>query len=145
MKITNLKPMLLYKTLLFITIHILFFSCSHISYNEESYKKWDEYLGDKGRSHYSSLSEINLKNVNSLKVAWTYNSGDADIDNKSQIQCSPIVIDSILYGTNPKIKLFALNAGTGEEIWQFDPDDKVAPGWGVNLSLIHISEPTRPY
>ena len=53
-------------------------------------------------------NEINLKNVNSLKVAWTYNSGDADIDNKSQIQCSPIVIDSILYGTNPKIKLFAL-------------------------------------
>ena len=137
MKITYLKPMLFYKTLLFIKIHILFFSCSHISNNDESYKKWDEYLGDKGRSHYSSLSEINLKNVNSLKVAWTYNSGDADIDNKSQIQCSPIVIDSILYGTNPKIKLFALNAGTGEEIWQFDPDDKVAPGWGVNRGVLY--------
>ena len=63
MKITYLKPMLFNKTLLFITIHILFFSCSKNSYDGDSYKKWDEYLGDKGRSHYSSLNEINLKNV----------------------------------------------------------------------------------
>ena len=29
------------------------------------------------------------------------------------------------------------NAGTGEEIWQFDPDDKVAPGWGVNRGVLY--------
>ena len=93
------------KKIFLITLLLIINSCNNDLNNEESFLKWNEYLGDKGRTHYSSLKEINLKNIDSIKVAWTYNSGDLDKNNKSQIQCSPIVIDTILYGTNPKIKI----------------------------------------
>src|SRR5205814_291292 len=33
---------------------------------------WPIYLGDKGRSLYSPLQQINRSNVAQLKVAWTY-------------------------------------------------------------------------
>ncbi|HWN87637.1 MAG TPA: PQQ-binding-like beta-propeller repeat protein, partial [Chitinophagaceae bacterium] len=31
-------------------------------------------------------------------------------------------VDSIMYLTSPTLKLFALHAGTGQKIWEFDPD-----------------------
>lgn len=40
---------------------------------------------------------------------------------RSWIECNPLIIDGIVYGTSPKLKLFALNAKTGKEIWVFDP------------------------
>jgi quinoprotein glucose dehydrogenase len=33
----------------------------------------------------------------------------------------------ILYATSPQLKLFALNAGTGEKIWMFDPFEGESP------------------
>ncbi|MBI5009391.1 MAG: PQQ-binding-like beta-propeller repeat protein [Bacteroidia bacterium] len=46
----------------------------------------------------------------------------------TQIQCNPIVIDGILYGTSPSLKVFALNAESGSLVWEFDPepDDQFA-------------------
>ncbi len=111
----------------------LCFSCST---SNDQFESWSEYLGDKGRSHYSSLSQITPENLNSLEIAWTYSSGDASEEGRSQIQCSPIVVNGILYGTNPVLKLFAINASTGKELWQFSPDDGVAPGLGVNRGVI---------
>src|SRR5690349_5111788 len=70
-------------------------------------RNWPEYLGDKARSHYSSLEQINTHNVSHLHVAWTYHAGDARDDNLSQIQCNPLVIDGVLYGTTPQCKLIA--------------------------------------
>src|SRR5690606_27228197 len=40
-----------------------------------------------------------------------------------QIQANPLIVDGILYGVSPKLKLFAANAATGEELWMFDPSD----------------------
>ena len=61
---------------------------------------------DKSRSHYSSLNQVNTKNVKSLKKIWEYKSGGIqNSKNTTQIQCSPIVVDTILYGTNPLTKL----------------------------------------
>jgi quinoprotein glucose dehydrogenase len=95
-------------------------------------------MGDKARTHYSSLNQINKSNVKTLKKVWEYKSGDLNGKNTTQIQCSPIVIDSILYGTNPITKLFAINAKTGNEIWKFDHGQDLGPGWwGVNRGLIY--------
>ena len=82
---------------------------------------WPVYLGDKASSQYSELDQITAENVGKLEVVWTYNSGGATEDNRSQIQCNPLIIDGVLYGTNPEIKLFALDAATGSELWRFDP------------------------
>ncbi len=85
------------------------------------YSKWNNYAGTKDGARYSSLTQITKENVKQLQVAWTYECGDGT--ETSQIQCQPIVIDSILYGTTPSLNLFALHAATGKEIWRFNPLD----------------------
>lgn len=82
---------------------------------------WPTYAGSKEGNRYSSNTHITPENVSQLEVAWTYTSGDKDPDNRSQNQCNPIMVDGILYGTTPRLKLFALNAATGETKWIFDP------------------------
>src|SRR6266700_2819354 len=90
---------------------------------ENSYTDWSVFSGGKESIHYSSLTEIDTGNVSHLQVAWTFHTHDADTASHSQIQCNPIIVDSILYATSPKLKLFALNAATGKQLWVFNPQD----------------------
>ena len=50
-----------------------------------------------------------------LRLGWR------DPENRSQVQCNPIIVDGALYGTSPGLALFALDAATGEKLWRFDP------------------------
>ena len=47
----------------------------------------------------------------------------------------PIIIDSIMYFTSPTLKLFALHAGTGKKIWEFDPDSMFGNNQSMNFVL----------
>lgn len=94
---------------------------------------WPVYLGDKGASHYSTLAQITPENVSRLEVAWTWHAGDARPDT-SQIQCNPLVIDGVLYATTPQLKLVALDAASGRELWRFDP---AAPGGPTDASGVN--------
>jgi len=89
---------------------------------------WPVNLGDKASSQFSALNQINTGNVTQLQPAWTFSSGDASPDNRSQIQCNPIIIDGVMYASSPKLKVFALDAVTGEQKWIFDPSYD-GPGW----------------
>ncbi|MBW7891668.1 MAG: pyrroloquinoline quinone-dependent dehydrogenase [Chitinophagaceae bacterium] len=82
---------------------------------------WDSYLGDKSVSHFSTLNQIDTNNVQKLVPVWTYHSGDTNQQSASQIQCNPLVINGVLYGTSPMLKLFALDATTGKLQWEFNP------------------------
>lgn len=98
---------------------------------------WSTYLGDKASSQYSPLKQLTPRNVAKLEVAWTYTAGGADRQNRSQIQCNPLVVDGVLYGTTPDLQAFALDAATGRELWRFDPAS--IPGLtksGVNRGLV---------
>lgn len=97
----------------------ILYGCS--SNQKDKYNTWNSYLGDKTVSHYSSLDQIDTSNVQQLKIAWIYHTGDADTLRHSQIQCNPIIVDGVLYGTSPRLKLFALDAVTGKPKWIFDP------------------------
>ena len=101
---------------------------------------WDSYLGDPHRSQYSTLDQINRSNIANLEQVWIYDSGNADtVNNRSQIQCNPLVIDGVLYGTSPTISLFALDAATGEELWVFNPftEGDGPTHLGVNRGLMY--------
>lgn len=82
---------------------------------------WPNYLGDKHSSHYAALREIDTNNVEKLRVAWIYHTGDAGTSRHSEIQCNPLIVNGIVYGTSPGLKLFALDAATGLQKWLFDP------------------------
>ena len=96
---------------------------------------WPVYQGDDGRNQYSSLKQINKQNINRLSVAWEYRTGDAG--ERTQIQCNPIVIDGVLYASSPKLKVFALNAATGDLIWEFQPKADVNFSMNVNRGLVY--------
>jgi quinoprotein glucose dehydrogenase len=92
-------------------------SCN--SSNKKEYKDWNAYGGGKDNLHYSSLTQIDTSNVTELEVAWEYHTKDADT--LTQIQVNPLMIDGVLYGVSAKLKLFALDAATGQQKWLFDP------------------------
>jgi quinoprotein glucose dehydrogenase len=112
------------------TSGLIFVSCQN---NGPGYDSWPHYGGSPEMIRYSTLSSIDTLNVAQLKLAWSYSSGDVDTAAHSQIQCNPIVINGVLYGVSPQMKLFALDAATGEQQWIFDPNDPKhgAPKQGI--------------
>ncbi|MEY5013396.1 MAG: hypothetical protein RLY69_1111, partial [Verrucomicrobiota bacterium] len=78
---------------------------------------WPVYHGNDDHTHYSRLSQISPANVKQLKVAWTFDTGDAFPG--SEMQANPIVIDGVMYATTPKLQVFALDASSGKQLWRF--------------------------
>ncbi|TWF41665.1 quinoprotein glucose dehydrogenase [Chitinophaga polysaccharea] len=86
---------------------------------DKSHRTWQVYGGSKENIHYSALTALDTNNVSQLKVAWAYHTGDAK--EMTQMQVNPVVVGDRLYGVSAGLKLFAVDAGTGKEIWVFDP------------------------
>jgi len=86
---------------------------------------WPVYGGSDDNAHYTTLGQIAPANVKQLRVAWTYDTHDAFA--ASEMQTNPIVVDGVLYGTSPKLRVFALDAATGRELWSFDPTNGAGP------------------
>ena len=97
---------------------IIFISCDN---NDKKYNSWTTYGGDPSGSKYSSLDEINVRNVNSLKLLWTYEAFDKNEKHKNGIQCNPIVIDDRIYLIGPDFNVHSINAENGDLIWKYNP------------------------
>jgi quinoprotein glucose dehydrogenase len=81
---------------------------------------WPEARGDKGASRYSPLDQIRRDNVQRLRVAWIYRSGDASDRNATTVENTPLVVDGVAYLTTANRKLVALDGATGRELWRLD-------------------------
>lgn len=75
---------------------------------------WQRSHGDNGSRRYSALNQINKENVKSLEMAWTYRSGDG----AQNIQCTPIIVDGVMYAPTPGYALVAVDATKGTEKWR---------------------------
>ncbi len=93
---------------------------------------WPGYGGGSEGIRYSSLTQINRHNVQTLEVAWTYDSGEV-----GGLETQPIVIDGVFYASTPSDKVVALDAATGELLWRFDTGPK---GSGPNRGLAYWRE-----
>ncbi|WP_265993372.1 outer membrane protein assembly factor BamB family protein [Larkinella insperata] len=102
-------------------------------------RNWPAYGGNQAGNRYSSLKQINLQNVKNLKVAWSYNAAGADGPSGQQleIQCQPIVINGMLYGTTPMLKVFALDAATGQQRWIFNPFKDKSPRFNQSRGVMY--------
>src|SRR3982751_493562 len=98
--------------------HLLLLTCVSMLMSAPD---WPHYGGGPEQTRYSTLTQITPANVASLKVAWTYDTKDAF--DGSEMQCQPVVAHGVLYATSPKLRVFALNAATGTEMWSFDPNE----------------------
>jgi len=86
---------------------------------------WGYYGGDTFGQHFSSLNEINRKNVTHLTVAWTYQTGENGAGfaraNKLSFEATPVLAFGLLYLETPTNIVIALDPETGVQRWRFDP------------------------
>lgn len=121
-----------------VTIFFLLNSCidSNEKRNDHAGVNWPVYGGNNLGNRYSPLNQINAKNVQQLRVAWEYHTGENKVGERGfEIQCQPIIIDDVLYGTTPQLKVFAIKADTGSELWTFDPFKGTNPQYHANRGV----------
>jgi quinoprotein glucose dehydrogenase len=78
---------------------------------------WPFFGNDSGAGRFSKLRQIHPGNVKDLQVAWTFNTGDSD--GERPLQCTPIVVDGVMYVSTVQAEIAALNPATGREKWRF--------------------------
>jgi quinoprotein glucose dehydrogenase len=88
-------------------------------------QEWPAYGNDGGGSRYSPIAQINRSNVAQLQVAWTYHTHalepETALNRKAAFEATPIMVNGMLYISTPFNQVIALHAGTGEELWKYDP------------------------
>ncbi|MFQ5547038.1 MAG: PQQ-dependent dehydrogenase, methanol/ethanol family [Woeseia sp.] len=66
---------------------------------------------------FSPLDTLDSGNVADLGLDWFF-----DIPTNRGVEATPLVIDGVMYVTGSWSTVFALDAGTGEQIWAYDPE-----------------------
>jgi quinoprotein glucose dehydrogenase len=82
---------------------------------------WPAVGNDSGCMRYSGLDQINRENVSRLKPVWAYHTGELEGRKGKTIECTPLVVDGVMYVTTGYLRVVAIDAATGKELWQFDP------------------------
>ncbi len=87
---------------------------------------WPSYGMDAGGSRHSPLDQITPENVDRLRLAWKYHTGDVLDGSESlaptSFQATPILLEDTLYLCTPFNRVIALDAETGAERWSYDPE-----------------------
>jgi alcohol dehydrogenase (cytochrome c) len=66
---------------------------------------------------YSPLNEINTQSVKNMVPAWSFSFGG---EKQRGQEAQPLVVDGVIYTTASYSRLFAVDARTGEKLWQYD-------------------------
>src|SRR6266404_3305711 len=75
---------------------------------------------------YSPLDQINTRNVERLQLAWSW-----AMENTGAQETTPLVYDGVMYLPNPRGVIQALDAATGDLLWEYRPErEKVSEGAG---------------
>jgi len=106
-------------TCLFISVHIFSqVTYERISNAEKEANNWLTYSGNYQATRYSRLQQINKSNVQKLSPVWIYqlrNGGGG-------FETTPLVVDGMMYISEPPSTVTALDAVTGRKIWTYSPD-----------------------
>src|ERR1700692_2145431 len=84
--------------------------------------EWHAYSGDTASTRFSPLDQINKDNFKNLQVAWSWKFDN--IAGTPNNETTPLMVKGVLYFTaGDKRVVIAANAGTGETIWMYRPDE----------------------
>ncbi len=78
---------------------------------------WLSYGRTYAEHHYSPLTAINVNNVKRLGLAWS-----RDLPGQRSLESLPLAVNGVLYFSGTYGKTFAIDAKSGRELWEFDPD-----------------------
>lgn len=92
--------------------------------------EWWQYGRTPLGQRYSPLTQITVDNVDDLKEAWRYQTGDVkrpeDVG-ETTYQVTPLKVGDTLYLCTPHNWAIALDAATGQEKWKFAPQAGLNP------------------
>src|SRR5699024_549972 len=89
---------------------------------KEPAKTWEVYTSDLKSSSYSALTQINKNNVAQLQRSCTFLPNYAVAGGRpTKSEANPIIVDSVMYISSARTRIYAINATTGKKIWSFDP------------------------
>lgn len=106
-----MKPLLLLLTALSLTAQVPY---ERIVAARQEPANWLTYSGDYSSHHYSPLTQINRANVKNLKLAWMY-----QIQSRQHFETTPLVVDGVMYITEPPSDVTALDLKTGRHLWRY--------------------------
>lgn len=91
----------------------------------DAHDEWHFYAQNPGGLRFSALDQINKSNVSQLQQAWVYQTGDIADGGAHYTECTPLVIDGVMYIITPFSRLIAIDALTGKELWRFPTKKKL--------------------
>jgi quinohemoprotein ethanol dehydrogenase len=78
--------------------------------------QWMTYGGTYDEQRFSRLSQIDRSNVKQLGLAWF-----ADYDTNLRQDGTPLYIDGVIYVSTAWSKVYAFDARSGKQLWQYNP------------------------
>ena len=106
-------------------------------------KDWVTNGGNLTNQRYSTLKQIDTSNVKQLKGAWMTRLKGSGFGGKYSFEATPLVKDGVMYIVTGNDDVFALNAKTGEFLWErwSGVDQKITSvccGWdSIELGTVH--------
>ena len=73
-------------------------------------------MGTQGQ-RFSILEDLNTSNIQYLQPAWAFSFGSEKMRGQ---ESQPLIKDGVMYVTASYSRVYAIDARTGEEIWQYD-------------------------
>lgn len=100
---------------------------------------WLTYSGTYASRRHSALDRIDPDNVGDLEMKWVFQSRTAHY-----FQATPLVVDGIMYLTQPPNDVVALDARTGRVFWVYEhvPSSEARPCCGFSNRGLAIAGDT---
>ena len=86
---------------------------------------WPLHNLDLAGTRFSSLNQINTSNAATLTPRWLFQHGV--IDGVSN-QTTPVVVDGVMYVTDARGSVYAVDATTGHHLWTYDVTNLIGGG-----------------
>jgi alcohol dehydrogenase (cytochrome c) len=78
-------------------------------------QNWLTYNGSYASNHHSTLSEIRPDNVKRLDLKWVWQASSLE-----KLEATPLVVDGVMYLTDPPNDVVALDVRTGRAFWRYE-------------------------
>ena len=85
---------------------------------QENASEWLMYGRDYRNQRFSPLAQITPENVKQLRPVWAFSTGGA----LAGLEATPLMREGVLYLSTDYSRVLALDARTGTNLWQFEPE-----------------------
>ena len=77
-------------------------------------QNWLTYNGSYASTHHSALTQLRPDNVGRLELKWVWQANSLE-----KLEATPLVVDGVMYLTDPPNDVVAIDARTGRVFWRY--------------------------